>query len=189
MRKLVHGVGVNDADYNVQKYSKGKYTICPYYSKWVLMLWRCYDPDVNNVRPTYRDCTVCDEWLVFSNFKAWMEKQDWMGKQLDKDIIIDGNKVYCPEACAFVSQRTNTFVLKKYQKTDMPLGVHYETKRGNYTSNISINGKAVRLGRFDTAEEAHEKYKERKREMAIEIASEESDPRICKAILERFSFN
>lgn len=30
---------------------------------------------------------MADEWNTFSNFKNWMEKQNWEDKQLDKDII------------------------------------------------------------------------------------------------------
>ena len=61
-------------------------------------------------RPAYKDVVVRQEWLTFSNFKRWMEKQDWEGKQLDKDIIVLGNKVYSPETCAFVLGVTNGFI-------------------------------------------------------------------------------
>jgi hypothetical protein len=45
--KLVYGVGVNDANYNVNKYEiiDGKQKLiwaCPFYIKWRDMLKRCY---------------------------------------------------------------------------------------------------------------------------------------------------
>lgn len=46
-KKLVFGVGINDADYNVYKTGivDGKQTvlwICPFYRKWKDMMMRCY---------------------------------------------------------------------------------------------------------------------------------------------------
>ena len=62
-----------------------------------------------SVSPTYKGCSVSEEWLRFSNFKRWMEKQDWDGKQLDKDILFEGNKVYSAETCVFVTSVVNSF--------------------------------------------------------------------------------
>ena len=77
--KLVSGVGINDADYEVQKYTvvsgkRKRIWICPYYITWTHMLQRCYSEKSQLKHPTYKGCTVCDEWLIFSNFKTWMEQ-------------------------------------------------------------------------------------------------------------------
>ena len=108
-KRLVYGVGINDADYVVQKwetigYVNGKQKqkliwICPYYSAWKSMLKRCYSSKYQDKRPTYKGCSVSDEWLTFSVFKVWMEKQDWEGKQLDKDLLFEGNKIYSADTC------------------------------------------------------------------------------------------
>lgn len=58
-------------------------------------------------KPTYEGCTVCDEWLYFSNFKKWFDENYIEGFQLDKDIIIRGNKVYSPQTCCFVPKEIN----------------------------------------------------------------------------------
>lgn len=80
MRKVC-GVGINDADYVVGKYESwyegGKRKLktlwqCPYYVKWHAMLNRCYNARYHKNKPTYIGCYVCEEWLTFSNFKAWM---------------------------------------------------------------------------------------------------------------------
>src|SRR5690554_513591 len=103
-RKLVHGVGVNDADYVIQKWEEFGYVDgkrkrklvwrCPYYGVWVRMLERCYSAKTQDRRPTYKGCSVSEEWLTFSTFKDWMKTQKWEGLQLDKDLLFEGNKVY-----------------------------------------------------------------------------------------------
>lgn len=116
-KKLVFGVGINDADYVVQRketlgYVDGKQKqvwSCPFYRTWANMLKRCSEKWQKRY-PTYRGCSVAVEWLTFSVFKGWMEKQEWEGLQMDKDLLIVGNKVYDPERCIFVTQMVNTFV-------------------------------------------------------------------------------
>lgn len=107
-RRLVYGVGVNDADYMLKPTVNGRRECCPFYQKWKSMLERCYSDKNFKKYPSYIGCTVCYEWLIFSKFKSWMENQDWKGKQLDKDIRVKGNKIYSPETCSFVSHAVNT---------------------------------------------------------------------------------
>lgn len=117
-RKLVRGVGVNDADYVVQRNEtvvvNGKRKlklvwVCLYYKTWTNMINRCYSTKFQERQPTYIGCTVSKEWLTFSNFRSWMEKQDFANKQLDKDLLFEGNKIYSPETCVFVSGMVNSF--------------------------------------------------------------------------------
>ena len=120
LRRLVNGVGVNDADYVVEKlettgYVNGKQKqklvwYCPHYRAWRGMLSRCYSAKYQEKQPTYIGCSVSEEWLTFSNFKAWMEKQKWEGMHLDKDLLIEGNKIYSADTCVFVSPLVNTFI-------------------------------------------------------------------------------
>jgi len=86
-RKLVYGVGINDANYVVTAVLNGKQIRCTYYSTWKNMLERCYSEKYHISHPTYRSCFVCKEWQVFSIFRAWMIQQDWNDKQLDKYIL------------------------------------------------------------------------------------------------------
>ena len=92
MRKPVYGVGINDAQYKIKPKVGGKRIECPYYRRWLNMLERCYDARLKERCPTYVGCYVSDEWLLFSNFRAWMCKQDWVGLYLDKDILVSYNK-------------------------------------------------------------------------------------------------
>lgn len=102
------GFGVNDANYPVNiTTGEGKLRKivwrCPYYQKWVNMLDRVYG---NSNKPSYENTCVCDEWANFTNFKMWMEQQDWFGKELDKDLKGDGS-LYGPDTCVFVSKKVN----------------------------------------------------------------------------------
>jgi hypothetical protein len=104
----VYGFGVNDADYqvNVTESLNGKRVTtwrCAYYQKWVNMLDRAYG---RTFRPSYVGVKVCDEWRSFMAFKSWMEKQDWEGKELDKDLL-GGGTLYSPDTCCFISKRAN----------------------------------------------------------------------------------
>ena len=106
MNKLVWGVGVNDLGYRTQvkedvtknggKRIREIVFLCKYYTAWIGMLKRCYSKKYLESYPTYFGTSVCSEWLSATAFKKWMEKQDWHGKCLDKDIIVPGNKLYSP---------------------------------------------------------------------------------------------
>lgn len=160
-KSLLCGVGINDSDYTVTKYKKnenGKWCyhwVCPYYLKWSNMIKRCYSPRDLKRRPSYVGSYVCEEWLTFSNFKAWMEKQDWEGKELDKDIRCKGEPIYSPETCVFIDHLLNTALTLRV-RGDYPIGV---SKQKGYRYKALISGgckiKTDFLGYYDTPEEAH----------------------------------
>ncbi len=156
--KRVEGVGINDADYFVcTEGADGKRIMCPYYQTWVSMLKRCYSAKYHTRFPTYIGCAVCDDWLYFSNFKKWMEQQDWRGKQLDKDLLVGGNKVYSPNTCLFIPQRLNTtLTLRGKARGDYPIGTCYHKKNSVYLANCRDgSGKRLYLGYHKTPQEAH----------------------------------
>ncbi len=78
------------------------------YSIWSAMITRCYSIELHERRPSYIDCTVCDEWHNFQNFACWFDENYINGQHLDKDIKIDGNRVYSPSTCLFVSKTDNS---------------------------------------------------------------------------------
>ena len=52
-----------------------------------------------------RGITVCDEWLVFENFRDWALSHGYKeGLQIDR---IDNDKGYCPENCRWVTPKEN----------------------------------------------------------------------------------
>lgn len=194
MKKLVYGIGVLDNDYPVTEHvqyknSEGKSLsrqtgMCPYYSRWRSILARCYDEKYLKKRPTYRGCTVCDDWLTFSNFKEWMKTQGWEGKHLDKDFIKKGNKIYSPETCVFLSLAFNNFPITcSNVRGDSPLGVTYEKERDKYMAKVT-NGenKNMFLGRFTTPFEAHKAWQKGKILVGEKLISRTNDDVVITAL-------
>lgn len=154
MRKPLYGVGVNDSDYVTQP-SMGER--CPYFDKWASMLRRCY---AGKHAPSYKDCEVCDEWLTFSNFKNWMQSKNWEGLDLDKDILVRGNRIYSEETCVFIPPFVNLILFgagNKQKKSNLPLGVVIKPrlKTNPYAAQGTLDGKRLHLGVRSTPLEAH----------------------------------
>ena len=199
-RKLVCGVGINDADYVVKKqetigYVNGKRKqkliwVCPFYRTWKGVLERCYSTKTQDNHPTYRGCTVSDEWLTFSVFKNWMEKQDWEDNQLDKDLLIEGNKVYSPETCVFVSGMVNNFTIDGgAARGECPIGVYWNKGEGKFKSQCRnpFTKKQEHLGYFTCEQEAHQAWLKHKLGLAHELAAIQTDPRVAEALINRYT--
>ena len=118
--KRIFGLGINDLSENVYLYGKATKP----YQTWKGMLERCYDSKCQSKHPTYIGCTVAHEWLYFSNFKKWFDQNYREGMHLDKDILIEGNKVYAAETCRFVPPHVNNLLNdNRNSRGDLPLGV------------------------------------------------------------------
>jgi hypothetical protein len=180
MAKLAYGVGVNDLINGSND---------DFYRAWIRMLERCYSDEYKRKFPTYIDCIACDDWLVFSNFKSWMGKQDWVDNRLDKDIIKKGNKIYCPEYCAFVSPTTNGFVVGDLeQKNQYLLGVSFHERAGKFRSRCRnpFTKKEEYLGLFTDESLAHAAWLMRKNELANILAAQQNDSRVSAALSCRY---
>ena len=195
-RRKVFGVGNNDADYMVYECETigGKRKIiwrCPFYLTWANMLRRCYSEKALIRNPTYKGCTVFERWLIFSNFKAWMETQDWKGKQLDKDLLVKGNKVYSPDNCIFVHPKVNTFTTDHGNaRGEYMIGVYWSKNAGKFMSQCGnpFTGKQEYLGCFTNELEAHLAWKRKKHEHACALADSEycTDPRLAEILRTRY---
>ncbi|MNQ56357.1 hypothetical protein D3C85_704780 [compost metagenome] len=192
MKKLIYDVGINDLGYTTRKtvstVVNGKRVTkttwqCPFYATWLEMLRRGFSLKEKERHSNYKDVTVCEEWLTASNFKRWMEQQDWEGNDLDKDILIEGNKVYSPESCCFVPSYINTLlVTSKAIRGNYPLGVSLlKDCLGKGLSKIfraSIKNKRndkctqKNLGHFETIAEAHRAWQKAKYDIFIERLEE-----------------
>ena len=185
VRKLVYGLGINDAWYVVGRKVDGKSVKCPFYVRWASMLKRAYCNDLHKRNPTYKDVTVCDEWHTFSTFKAWMEGQDWEGKALDKDLLVQGNKEYGPDTCCFVPTALNNLLLTSEARTGAhPLGVSLSAA-GRYVATCKADGKTSYLGTFSTPEEASWAYREFKAKLIRGVAESLLDERVKEGLVRR----
>lgn len=184
--KLVHGVGVNDADYCVRPRLEGKRAFCPFYRAWSNMLKRCYCEKAQDKQPAYKGCSVSDEWHSFISFKDWMAGQDWKGKALDKDIIVTGNKLYSAETCCFVDQEVNNLLaVNELQRGEYPIGVSKHRASNRFRSRIKAHGVEVFVGVFDTVLQASVAYTEAKADHIDMIASDQLDDRVRLALKHR----
>lgn len=182
-RKLLYGIGVNDAWYITDYKVNGKRIACPYYKSWGRMLERCYSNNFQHTNPTYKGCTVEPSWLVFSTFREWMSIQDWLGKQLDKDILITGNKTYSAETCLFVSAEVNTLLnTNSINKGKYPTGVTI-TRGGKYMARCNINDNfSEYLGTYSSILEAETAYKTFKAARIKEVANTQEDGKLKEAL-------
>ena len=119
--------------------------------------------------PTYKDVTVCEEWHNFQNFAKWFEDNYVEGFELDKDILVKGNKIYSPETCCFVPKEINS-LFKNYNNNLLPTGISYDKINKKYKVSIRINGKMKTKGRYVTVEEAFKVYKTAKETYIKEVA-------------------
>ena len=199
MKKLVYGVGINDADYVVEiketigyvdgKQKQKQLWICPFYRVWRDMLQRGHSEKLKLKYPTYKDVSVSKEWHRFSTFSRWMQTQDWQDKQLDKDLLIVGNKVYSPETCVFVSKLVNSFVTDSISKRgEYKIGVDWHKRDRRYRASCHnpFNLKQEHLGYFTNEEDAHEVWLSKKLEHARKLAAMQSDDCVAKALIDRY---
>jgi len=144
------------------------------YSLWANMLKRCYHYNVGKRNYVYKDCSVCEEWYNFQNFAEWYKKNFYQIEnekmELDKDILVKGNKIYSPVTCIFVPRIINTLFTKSNKtRGKYPIGV---SSVGNkYVSNCNIPRQPQKyLGKFSSIEEAFQAYKQFKEVVIKEIA-------------------
>lgn len=186
MSRLLYGVGYYDGTGTVVNGTQYK----PY-SMWKEMLRRCYSTCESDQtkNATYLSCEVCDEWRTFSIFETWVISfPNYWEKQLDKDLLIKGNKLYSPDTCLLISKKLNTF-LTDYRKNNKEyIGSHPYTMSSRaraYISNPLTNTREY-LGSFPSEYEAHLAWKKRKLELGLELAALEHDIRIVDAIKRRY---
>lgn len=145
------------------------------YIRWHDMIHRCYNEKFHARQPQYSECTVCEEWLNFSNFKVWYESNLYGDEKLDldKDILYKENKIYSPETCCLVPHVINTlFINGKKNRGELPIGVYLDKDRNKYRACMAFMGKRVKLGRFETPELAFARYKEYKEDFIKDLAEQ-----------------
>lgn len=171
--KSIYGVAyLGEGDYKTV-IPNGKHTSI--YDTWRGILTRCYSEKWLEKHPTYIGCTICEEWLNFQNFAKWYDDNYYEVEgeriQIDKDILIKGNKLYSPETCIFVPERINLLFVFKSKEGKLPMGVTFSKKHNKYRVSCSnVNGWHMNIGEYDTVEEAFETYKKAKEKVIKQVA-------------------
>jgi hypothetical protein len=123
-----------------------------------------------------------------SRFIAWAKTKDWEGKQLDKDILIPGNKHYSPDACMFVDPLINkqkAIEPRKYlDDHPYPQGVYLRRNKGpnTYVARIGRDGKDKTIATFSTVAAASSAYCKKKATYLRDLA-EKQEPILKEALL------
>lgn len=176
----VYGVGMIGVKYS----SSVNGNMSKEYITWVTMIRRCYDLEYKRCCPTYKECSVCEEWLLYENFYEWLHSQEnfekWYNGEkwaIDKDILIKGNKIYSPNTCCLVPHNINSLFAKRNAKRgNLPIGVVYYKPLNKYKAQYDNNvGKNIHIKYCKTPEEAFQAYKIYKENLIKQIAQDEYD--------------
>lgn len=186
--RLVHGFGVNDANYHTQPRVDGKCVMCKAYETWKGMIKRCYSNRSTKNDPTYVGVTVCDEWRSFMAFREWWLDNHVDGWWIDKDLITD-NREYSPENCIYVPAWLNNFTIgRNSARGKYPIGATYDRSNGVFRALCSnpVTGKPSTIGIFKTPGAAHLAWRARKLEYAAQMKNEMDaiDERIYPRVVE-----
>jgi len=142
------------------------------YKTWKNMITRCYS-GCNN----YKDIIVCEKWLNFQNFVPWFNEFYIKDYCLDKDLLIENNKIYSPETCIYVPRWVNNLFPKRKEKEGLPTGVLCN-RQGKYYSRVpDIKKKEIVNKVKNTIEEAHIDYLETKSWYVMDCLEREDVPK------------
>ena len=181
-RRMVCGVGINDSPTSTGNGKQREKS----YSIWKSILNRCYGK-LNKKHRTYMNCSVCEEWKKYSNFKKWFDKHKkeyGENYHIDKDILVRKNKVYSPDACCFVPPEINTLLVKHDSTRGiLPIGVAKTSDGKKYRAIVRIHSKYTTIGIFNNPEEAFLAYKAEKEKHIQEMATKYyNDSKITKRV-------
>ena len=160
------------------------------YKLWVNILNRIHNDGRYNKNPSYRDCSVSEDFILFSNFRKWYNDQvgcDSCGFEIDKDLLSKGNKEYSPLNCILLPREINSALrTRKNFRGCLPIGVSFCKRGKKYFAQLTLHSVHKHLGYFSDANSAFLAYKKIK-ELAIkELANKwqsQIDPRAYDALM------
>jgi len=158
------------------------------YSLWSCIVGRTLREGYVDKYNTYSDVTLCEQWHNFQVFCKWVNENEYFHSkfQLDKDLLIRGNREYSPDACCFLPQELNVVINVNYNTGNgLPVGVNV---KGDiyYEAALSYKGSRKLLGQFNTIQEASDVYVEAKEAYVKELAHKWKDkiePRAYEALM------
>lgn len=149
------------------------------YQVWCAMLQRCYSQHNEYIKRNYKDCEVSDYFKIFPQFLEWWEMKSEgisIDLQLDKDILIKGNRLYSETTCTLVPRDVNMLLIKRDKaRGKYPIGVTYCKNAKRYKAQFSKFNVITNLGFYDDIEAAFIAYKKAKEEYVKEVANKYKD--------------
>ena len=172
----VHGVGIVGTKYP----STINGVLTKEYALWQNMLKRCYSDTLKKKYPTYIGCEVSDNFKSYEYFYEWCHNQigfdsdgDGNPFQLDKDLLVKGNKIYSEDSCVFLPNEINLLLTKRTAtRGEYLIGVCWHKRDKVFIAQVNKNkGKSEHLGYFNTEIEAFNAYKKAKESFIKEQAN------------------
>jgi hypothetical protein len=177
-KKFAGELRANGKMYGVGDYGIGKWDSRNShggYQTWSLMLMRCYSEKVQEKATAYIGCTVDERFHNFQDFMNWADGQIGFrinDYELDKDLLVGGNRVYGPDTCVFLPSKVNLALLKNVkQRGAYPIGVHLCKTTGKFVAAC----RGHRIGSYSTPEDAFYAYKEVKEAYMQSLAEKHKD--------------
>lgn len=169
-RTLVYGVGINDnPEPDSGKADNRAYRL------WVGILKRCHGPRA----PHYAGCSIDTRWYRYTTFASWLVASGWNDSlQIDKDLLVPGNRIYGPDTCLLVSPRANTILnTNAITRGALPIGV-YRASKSSWGGQCNLGSGSVHLGVRPTPLEAHQLWQAAKVKEIRDVTCAEPDARV-----------
>lgn len=150
----------------------GKQTSC--YRSWVNMFHRCYNEKFHKKNKTYIDCEVDERFYCFQDFAKWYYDNTWGdidSFDVDKDILVKGNKLYSPETCCLVDDRLNGLFVKP-SDNNLQIGVYYDKRINKYVPQLKEYNTHKYYGIYDDPIDAFYVYKKEKERLIKDVANQ-----------------
>ena len=168
----VYGVGIVGTKYSISE--GGVHT--KEYGLWKNMLRRCYSDTYKKKYPTYEGCKCSENFKSYEYFYEWCHNQIGFGNEgfeLDKDLLVKGNKVYSEDSCIFIPTEINTLLVKREaSRGEHLIGVYWSNTNKAFVARVNKSkGGSEYLGLFNTEIEAFNAYKTAKESFVKEQAN------------------
>lgn len=159
--------------------------------KWRAMMDRCkVGGSQQTVNKSYIGCTMSENFKNFQYFASWCQRQYGynLEYELDKDLLIKGNKLYSEDVCVFLPKELNNILLRgKTTRGDLPIGVVYRADTACFRYQLNIGGKTrLKSSGYATSQDAFNAYKLAKEEFMKQQATkwrDQIDPRAYEALM------
>ena len=183
----VYSVGIIGVKYTISEY--GVHT--KEYMLWKSMLRRCYSNTYKKKYTTYIDCKCSENFKSYEYFYEWCHSQIGFGNEgfeLDKDLLVKGNKVYSEDSCIFIPTEINTLLVKRTaSRGNHLIGVYWSNTNKAFVARVNKSkGGSEYLGLFNTEIEAFNAYKKAKESFIKEQANKwksQIDERAYEALM------
>lgn len=180
---LVCGVGFNDGKYPTRENGKLKKE----YRCWSSMMARCYSEPTQKNSKSYIGCEVSENFKSYTYFHEWCQDQigfGFDGWDLDKDLLVKGNKIYSEEDCVFLPREINRALQNKSEfRGDYATGCRFDKLSRKFQSWGRTGSGKIYLGSFSCENDAFLAYKHNKEKYLKSLAEKYKDVLDIRAYL------